>query len=274
MKKIVKIELSRSFKNNGFYLAFSIGLVLIILHFITGPLLASFTIYEYLSFDYPMKYPGWLYVAWMGGDLNSVFSYLYFLILPILAALPFSDSFFTDVKGGFIQNLCIRLDRKDYYKAKYLAAFLSGGTVVTLPLLANFILSAMVLPCMKPEVSAGNGLIGDMSTFPELYYNYPILYVFLFLAIIFIFSGLLADLGLLSSYIFGYRFLVLISPFIAYIFLMAGCNLIGLTAWQPTNFLRPGYYENTLLPIIIETLTLFLITMFGFVYRGGKGDIY
>lgn len=274
MKKLIKIELYRSFHSRTFGFAIAIGTILSILQLVMGVIPTSIHLEEYLAFNMPMKYPGFLYVAWIGGDLNSFFSYLYFLILPIISALPFADSFFMDAKGGFIQNICIRANKKQYYLSKYIATFLSGGSAVTFPLILNFLISMLLLPSMKPETTAGTGLIGEASTFPQLYYNHPILYVLLFLAIIFIFSGLLADFGLVSSYIAGYRFLVLLAPFILYLFLMAGFNLIGIDSWQPINFLRPSYSQDALIPMILETIILFLITAFGFIYRGGKGDIY
>ena len=208
-------------------------------------------------------------------DPNSVFAFLYFLILPILASLPFADSFFQDAKGGFIQNICIRKNRKYYFHAKYLAVFLSGGTCAALPLLVNFLLCCLVMPSMKPEPAASTSLLGPTSTFSDLYFNHPMLYVFLFLFIIFVFSGLIAGLALPVSYHVGYRFLVLIAPFMIYIFIIAFFKLLDLPQWQPTNFLRSWYGEyNTLWPISIELLALFLITFFSFSARGGKEDIY
>ena len=274
MKRLLKLELSRSFKNGGFLFALIVGIIIAFLQLITSALPYALGLDFTMSYGYPMTHPGWLYSLWLGGDPASMFSYLYFLILPIIAVLPYGDSFFTDAKGGFIQNLCIRTDRKCYYKAKYLAAFLSGGTAVVLPLILNFVGCAMLFPSMKPEVTSMTSAIREVSSFPELYYNHPFLYVLLFLAIIFIFSGLLADFGLVSSYIAGYRFLVLLAPLILYLFLMAGFNLIGIDSWQPINFLRPSYDENAVIPTILETVILFLITAFGFMYRGGKGDIY
>ena len=275
MKRLLRLELGRAFSGHGFFLSLALGLVLSLLHFFLTVLPLSLTIDEYLVHNKePLAFPGWLYSSWLGADPNSVFAFLYFLILPILASLPFADSFFQDAKGGFIQNICIRENRKYYFHAKYLAVFLSGGTCTTLPLLVNFLLCCVVMPAMKPEPAASTSLIFPTSTFPDLYFNHPMLYVFLFLFIIFVFSGLIAGLALPISYHVGYRFLVLIAPFMVYIFIIALFKLLDLPQWQPTNFSMPWYNEYTLWPILIEPLALFLITFFSFVTRGGKEDIY
>lgn len=105
-----------------------------------------------------------------GGRYACLEKQLFFLILPLLAALPFADSYFHDLRGGYLYNVCLRTDKKHYFAAKYLAVFLSGGTAVTLPLLANFLLCSMFLPSMKPE--SVNAYIRVYSSFPHLFFSH------------------------------------------------------------------------------------------------------
>jgi len=274
MKPIMKIELSRAFKSSGFYTSLFTGCVIAVAHCILNVFPYALRLTEYVAYNKPMMYPGWLYSLWIGGNVSTMPSYLFFLIIPLLASLPYGDSFFTDVKGGYIQNVCIRSNRKDYYRAKYVSAFISGGSAVSIPLVLNFFLCALLLPALRPEVASGTNAIHESSTFPYLYFSMPLLYVAVYVLIIFLFSGLFSALSLLSSYYVGYRFLVLISPFIVYLFLMSLFGLLTMENWQPNNFLHPAYYGNVLIPIISEFILFLLITVFGFIIKGPKDDIY
>ena len=133
MKRMMKIELRRAFTSTGFVLALIIGCLIAVVHWALFVLPVSVTLEEYVAMNKPMMYPGWLYTSWIGSDTTAIPAYLLFLILPIIAVLPHADTFFTDAGSGFIQNICIRTNRRHYYIAKYTATFLSGGTVTTIP---------------------------------------------------------------------------------------------------------------------------------------------
>ena len=282
MKPILKIELTRAFGGKNFLLSIGIGTLISLVYFFRCVLPCAFSLPQLASigFDGELNgaYPGLLYCTWMGGTpLLRAEIQLYFLILPVLAALPFADSYFSDLRSGFIQNVCIRINRKHYFTAKYIATFLSGGTAGTFPLLLNFLLSAMVLPSMKPEVYTMYSNISQYSTFPWLYYNHPMLYIALYLTIIFIFSGLLACFGLYATQHLGYAFLVLFAPMALYLFVSSALNLIArveLAAWQPIRFLQPSFSQSDAkLPMLIESFVLFALTFIGFKIRQSRKDI-
>lgn len=271
---ILAIECKRAFIGSGFWLSLLLGSTLAIIQYVLEVIPAIQNLPENLEYGLlEMMSPAFLYSSWLGGKSSGMLQYLYFLLLPIMAVLPYGDSFFLDVKGGLVHNICIRTNKKAYYLSKYFAVFLSGGIAVTLPLLINFLLSAAVLPGMNMQPSAFYHLISNTSTFPNLFYQHPVCYVALYLFIIFVFSGFYATLAPLMSYYTNYRFLVLVAPFIFYLFLSAVSNVLGASSWDPINFLLPGYYENVLLPILVVPLVIGLITFFGFVVWGEK-DVY
>ena len=274
MKRMMKIELRRAFTSTGFVLALIIGCLIAVVHWALFVLPVSVTLEEYVAMNKPMMYPGWLYTSWIGSDTTAIPAYLLFLILPIIAVLPHADTFFTDAGSGFIQNICIRTNRRHYYIAKYTATFLSGGTVTTIPFLLNFLLSCLVLPAMHPEASAFTSSIGEASTFPHLFFNLPLLYVGVYFLFIFVFCGLLATISLISSYFAGYRFLVVLTPFLLYLTACAIFQLIGLADWQPINLLDPSYPGNTLVAIFVECILLILFTQYGFIVKGAREDIF
>lgn len=275
MKRIMRSELSRAFTSKGFFLSVAIGVIITLVYFFhyVFPIDLELLVSGYNGKTDP-QYPGILYNLWFGGRYAAAEKQMFFLVLPLLAALPFADSYFQDLRGGYIYNVCLRADKKHYFTAKYLAVFLSGGTAVTLPLLANFLLCSMFLPSMKPEVV--NAYIRIDSSFPHLFFSYPVLYVLLYLAIIFVFSGLLACLSLVATRHLGYAFLVLLAPFAVYLFISSGLNLIGgieLHAWQPIKFLDPAFGGDAKLAILIEGVLLLAVTLVGFVIRQPRRDV-
>lgn len=167
------------------------------------------------------------------------------------------------------------MEKKEYYLAKYIAVFLSGGVAAVAPLLLSFLLACMFLPAMKPEVNSPtfSTVIGDKSSFPWLYYNLPMVFIALYLVINFVFSGLLACLGVVATAYLGYRFLVLVTPFIVYLFINSGFGLLGLKDWQPNNFLLSGYENDVRLPILVCTLVLLAVSVYGYLSTR-KSDVY
>ena len=81
------------------------------------------------------------------------------------------------------------MDRRDYLRAKYLAAFLAGGVSVVLPMLMNFLTVACFIPMRMPEASEDMyyGVFGG-SLWAEIFYTCPILYVLLYLVLDFVFA--------------------------------------------------------------------------------------
>lgn len=267
-KTMIRLECSRAFCSRGFWLALLLGCGLAVAHVALAVVPIAWQQEEWAQMALPMFYPATLYDRWMGSDSSHVCTYLYFLLIPLLASLPHGDSFFADIKGGFIHNLCLRVSKRAYYTGKFTATFLSGGVAVTLPLAFNFLLTATILPAIKPQPAAFVSLIGETSTFSDLYYQRPLLYVLLFFILIFIFSGFWATLCLPISHYVGYSFFVLAAPFIGYLFLNTMANLLRLDAWQPVNFLMPGYAGYARLPLLILPMLTGLVSFFWFVIRG------
>lgn len=274
IKQALKLECKRAFTSKGFALSLAIGCAIAAIQIAAEVIPLSLQLTNYTTLNLPMSYPGWLYCQWLGGEEMAFFSFLFYLILPVLAVLPHGTSFFADITGGAIHNYCIRTGKSAYFTAKYIATFLSGGLAVVIPLLLNFAGAAMFLPAMKPETAAFTSLIGEQSSFPFLYYNYPLLHVALFLLIIFLFSGLLASFALLCSFYVGYSFIVLMAPFAVYLFVSAFFSLVGLPSWRPDTFLKPSYEESSVIPILVESSVLLIGTLYGFVYKGSKEDMY
>lgn len=279
MKRVLKIECERAFTGSGFKLALLIGCALAVWHALESyPAAAN----HYLAFieDLPYQkkwyhYPGQLYDYWIGQHcFRNTQGEIFYLILPMLATLPFADSYFADAKDGFLRSVCIRTKRLHYYVAKYIAVFLSAFVVITVPLLLDFLLGTLFLPLMQPLVTLSQTTVGETQTFPWLFYNMPVVYVLVYTLMAGVFAGLLAVLALAFSHILNYRFLVLLAPFIGYMFSSSLFNMLRLSGWSPQAFLR-GYTTCNGLPGFIgESLLLLVVSVVGFIWKGAREDVF
>ncbi len=272
MKRLFLFEWKRAVRTPGFVLSLCIGNIITVLHWIMKVLPLAEKLDSIMSEDIPMEYPAGVFTEWIG-EGSTQFSYLYFLILPLLVALPYASSFFGDIKNNFINMICTKTDRKSFFICRYAAVFLSGGIVGIIPLITNLLLTMMVLPCVKPEISAYFSLVIPKSSFVELYLYAIWLYIFVSLFIIFMYSGIIAGFALVAAFYCNHLLTVLFSPLILQVFLSSLFELSGRLEWQSTNFLHPGYFEPRVVPMISLSILILIITIVEYFIKGSKGDI-
>lgn len=275
MKKMIRYEMSRAFSTLGFKIAMLLGLVLAVTHFVIEAVPSYYGrlgVAAFVESGRPMAYPGYLYYFWLGGSELTLQSQLYFMILPLLAALPFADSFYADASGGYLAEISTRALRRDYLIGKYAAVFTSGAVAALFPLVLSFALSATVYPLLNPETTGGAN-IHSFTSLGNLYFEHPLVFLLLHLIVIGVAAGLLAAFALLASYWCNYQFLVLISPFLLYILLIAVFGLFDLKDWQPNRFLCPGYSGQGFIPSLIVCGALAPVTAL-YYFMGRKADVF
>jgi hypothetical protein len=274
MKAIYTNEIKRAFNTIGMKLALLVGCALSIWHVITVIMpISEGQNYELSANAIDDLYvPISLFSTWMGNELFPIQSYIFYLILPLLAVLPFGSSFFEDIKSGYIINVCTRVEKKIYFKAKYLAVFLSGGVTVVAPLLLNLVLSSMFMPAFIPD----NGTVGTISPTTmayEVFFTHPLVYVLMFIVIDFIFAGVMATLALSYTYFTEHRFGVMIVPFVFYFFIYSLTNLIDKTDYSLFFMLNGGANNNYLPVYILYFILFFTLSYLIFMWKGKKQDV-
>lgn len=202
-----------------------------------------------------------------------MYSYLYLLILPILVTLPYVATFFSDVNNHLIEFICTRADKREYFYAKFTAVFLSGGIVSCVPLIFNILLCTAVVPTIKPQAAASTSNMVPKGSFSALLFTHPAVYVAISLMVIFLFSGALAAFALNVAFYSNHIFTVLLAPLVLNVFLSALFQLLNLQSWEPSNFINPAYSSPRMIPFIVETAVLLLVTGWEFIYRGRQEDI-
>lgn len=231
MKRMIKNEWCRLLGRPSFWAALAVGCGISCWHFfqyVWGT--------DVLAYD---NLPANLYISWIGANAYRMQSYWYFMVLPLLAALPFAWTFYEDMSGGYAASLLLRSSRGQYFKAKGMVLFLSGGISVDVPLALNLFLTATQCPALRPEPYVGTGpltyCIGS-----RLYYLHPFCYELLYLALLFAAGGCMALGAAVLAYYFRFKVIGLLLPFLIYYALYCFSMVIDSNLYSPNYFLNPG----------------------------------
>lgn len=145
------------------------------------------------------------YSFFIGSTYISEFNRIYYIVFPLIVAVPFADSYYADLKNKTIYAILSKCIAIHYYYAKLICVFVSGFIITALPMLVNFLLNLAVFPADSTvEFLHGFGQIQNQ-LFMESEYSSTILFYNLFcknqylyeLAFLFassVFGGLLADI--------------------------------------------------------------------------------
>ncbi len=233
MKKLLKIEFRRAFCHPLMAAALVAGVLIAVSHVI-------FHVYPLQQYIFTEVYPLTVFQQWMGGENTSVQPTLYFLLAPLLSAIPYLSTLHEDRHSGYIKNIFTRSAAMGYYGAKYVVTFLVSGLVAVVPLAVNLLLSALILPAAVPQAFTGLYPINNLSLMGDLFYTNPWLYIGLYLILDFVFFGLLATVGLLTAFLTEHVFVVVLSPFMVYLLTFAITQLTGRHEYCSYAFLRPS----------------------------------
>ncbi len=271
---IYRFELRRAFKTPGFYLSLFIGCIIVIADWVNYGLQYALHLDEWMNdySAYAMLYPDNVYESWIGTS-DSKYAAFFFLIMPLLVVLPFAASFYKDNKNNFINYICTRVRKKDYLRAKFVSTFISGGMVVIIPLVLNFILCASVLPCILPQPADGMCHVEPKTSMSSLYFLHPELFCIISVLLIFIFAGVLAVTALYVAFYAKRIYTVLLFPFVLCLVIMSGADLLEAYVWQPMNVVNPVYDGPRIPSLMVEIIILIVIAFWEFLYRGKKQDI-
>ena len=162
--------LYRAFHGAGFRLSIALGSLFAICQ----------VVQMYSPVDNGFSYPTSLYEMWLGGEWASYSSALLFLLLPLLATLPFSSALAEDRKTGYILQLLIRTNRYTVFWKYASTAFATGFITSITPFLENLLINAAIYPALKPQASTYTFSPSLRGFMVETFYNQPLLYCLLY----------------------------------------------------------------------------------------------
>lgn len=206
MSVIIKYEFKRAFCNRSMRNVVIFCALLCLFHTIAYVLFihnAEYTLYSIVP------------DAWLGTEVTLCFHSLFYLILPIIAILPYGLSLYTDNRTGYGRMIMVKVRHGHYYLAKYIAVFCSSAFVVGFTLLLSVIMLSAVIPWGRPD-GTHLFIIGGSGMFSEVFYLYPAWYMFFYTMLDMLFGGLFGVMALAVSYIAKNRFMVLSIPYMIY----------------------------------------------------------
>lgn len=155
-----------------------------------------------------------IFQNWIDGMGVTVGEEMFFMMFPMLAALPFAWSPGGEIRAGYACQLLVRGKKGSCYFVKYTVVFLSGGLAVTIPMVFNFIVNAWILPACAPAYEVVGG--GDGIYLAGLLFTRPMLYLPMVLFTAFCWAGLLACMGLAVNLFVRNALAAVISPFLVF----------------------------------------------------------
>jgi len=134
------------------------------------------------------------YTKWLGVDTFQSISQVYYLVLPLLAALPVGSVLNQDHVTSFLTQLRMKVPTKVLFRGYFGWSFLLGGLVTALPLLVNLWGHLLVLPSYRPDnLLHSNMLAISFNTLSVgMYYAHPLLHAALAIGRTFVWGGLLS----------------------------------------------------------------------------------
>lgn len=267
MKKGIKLELYRAFHNIYFYVALFIGCFIAVLQFALEVLPKAEAQGVFFG---NMRYPSSVFNTCMALNMGGSVGYFYYFSIILIGTLPFAMSYYTDLREGYIKNVCIRVNQREYLLGKYIAVFSSAGVVCIVPLILNLMLTMYVIPALIPHQGLGSFPLSGNAMWKGLFYSHPFVYLFVFFVVDFLLCGLFACTALSISRFVHNRYIVLFTPFVLFFLLQTVMTYTpfpsagGLFAMLPSQ--RVWQKPEVLL---VEIVVLFILS-FGTLMVGGR----
>lgn len=210
MRECIKLEWERVTKSKLFYTAIIIGIIIAVMQIMGEVYPRSVNVLKYYSGKDGEPYS--LYMWSMCMNASSLYKAILVTIFPVLAMMPHALSYHFDIKSGYIKNLYIRTDKINYLVAKYMVTFVSGGMVIVIPYIVNFVIAACMLPALNPiqngQFHSGGAMLQG------LYYSNPLLYILVYLIINWGYAGVFATTILAATYFVDNIFMLSMVPFV------------------------------------------------------------
>lgn len=196
----------------------------------------------------------------------------YIFMMPILAALPYSLTYIEDIENNMITNINSRINHDSYIYTKIIINSVTGGIVVTIPIIISLIITSLFFGGTIQDFSTYKAFGG---TFNELFNNNYYLYILIHLSIQFLFGFSYATIALAVSTKIKSSMAILLSPFLFWAGGSVIVSLIHLPISTPMEINQFYMCKNlTLKEILIQLIFIFLISSIIFIFNTRKEDIY
>lgn len=254
MKQQLKNEIKRAFLNPVFYGVILLEILFVIAFFVQEvyPVWAEIVPFYKENIDTgKVNFIPGAYYAWIGFRY-SPFRSILFAVLPILAALPYGATLYGDEKSHYTSHLFVRGEKRDYYMAKLIVMFLSGGIIAAFPFIASFLMNMLVLP-LETVLSSTSYFMPGTSFLSDLFYKAPFVYVLCYVFIVFVGFGFINCICYAASCLLENQVVISLTPFAVYFstFVIAGFNDRIAVPWE---YLRVNDMKSDDVPAVLMQL--------------------
>lgn len=245
---------------------------------------SEYLIYNYPYYSYNLKYSHTLssYLNdYLKGEVITSYQFfiffsltplanILFVLMPILVAISYSDSYLEDLNSGFLKSILTRCSKKNYYLSKFISNFIISGITIAIPLLINLLLTITTQVSANPyKLSSSTLLNGNLSM--DMYLNHPMLYVLMWVGIYFLFAGVISSIALAFSIVTRNKFIVLITPFIVGQVIDILFSLMNLMDFSVSKFLYL-YFNINPWAMAITFVVMLEVTFIAFYFGGKKNE--
>lgn len=256
MKSYIETEFKRAF--------FSLStLISILLVFI-----ALFIAY-YNDLKFPPRYVSGIDLFFRARNCLAT-SYLP-LVSPIIACLPFANSYILDKEAGIQNYIYMKVKHKKYLSARLFVNALAGGLVLMIPQLIFGIYLILVKGVNNLYFESMDG------AFSNVYNTSKIEYFIILIIISFIFGAVYSTFALGISTIANNKYLTIIIPFVYVIITGTIFELTGLNSIVNLNVIAlfdiSDYAYYTSLNLILYDIALFLIGAILLFYGDARRNV-
>lgn len=263
----IKSDIYKLLRERGFYISLIIGIILSVWNLINSLVIQNNmneSIQEYGAEYLYTYYPVSVFNSYLGINNNSLQTNIFYMILPFLAVLPFSMSYFDERKSSYINLILTRTSKCKYYLSKYIVSFFSGSLICLIILGFSLFLHAMFIPSVMPEVTTAYFPVAyEGSLWLDIYLSHPYVYILLYTLLDMVYCGIFSVLALSASFIFDYKITVFVFPFVIYLLSSYLFNTLGLMSGKMMSFLPQYQMKNANLKVIlIEALIFIVLTIF------------
>lgn len=269
MKKILSFEWYRAIHSKSFSIAILIGVVCAFsqaIHYMSSGIVQIFSV----DSDYPMV----CWLSYLGRDIQLFYHSLYYMLFPILVVVPYAQSYYEDIKSGMSKMVFIKVRRTQYAISKYLVAFLTGGIVMTIPLIISLFIHAGFVPLYPPSEFSLQAVAQDGDMLCNIFYDKPFLYVIVFWIINFLVGGSITGITLCYSLFAKMKYSVYTFGFVFCLLENSILSQFGYADWALYNIADPTNVPISGWHVIIKLFVIYLLSFGLFVYIVKKKDVY
>lgn len=257
----VKFELYRAFHSRSFVISLLIGNIICALDLITFSILVG--------------KGRCLVQAWIGTDYLFAYNQMFYILLPVLACLPYGGSLYTDIKTGYDKNICVKASRLNYAFAKGISVFLSGFASVCLPLGMNLFITAGMYSNYIPERLLFDSIaLQNTYMFSLIYSDHPAMYCLVYILVDGLFAGAISLTSLSLTVKVKSSFTAIVTPMVMLLMFDIFVGVKDFGNWSVIAMLNPRQYMHTYwYQLLIVFLVIFAVNVMVIILTARKRDI-